>query len=100
MREHGLKIGTIADLIEYRSRNESLIQAASAKRRPPPRRANSLCTAYRDRTRSRTWLTQRQLDAGDGCWCACTSRCRCSILLDTGAAAILAAAPSAGGDPG
>src|ERR671918_351607 len=24
--EHGLKIGTIADLIEYRSRNESLVQ--------------------------------------------------------------------------
>ena len=26
--EHGLKIGTIADLIEYRSRNESLVQRA------------------------------------------------------------------------
>ena len=30
-REHGLKIGTIADLIEYRSRNESLIQRAGER---------------------------------------------------------------------
>jgi 3,4-dihydroxy 2-butanone 4-phosphate synthase/GTP cyclohydrolase II len=29
--EHKLKIGTIADLIEYRSRNESLVQRASEK---------------------------------------------------------------------
>ena len=29
-REHRLKIGTIADLIEYRSRNESLIERADA----------------------------------------------------------------------
>jgi 3,4-dihydroxy 2-butanone 4-phosphate synthase / GTP cyclohydrolase II len=28
---HGLKIGTIADLIEYRSRNESLVQRASER---------------------------------------------------------------------
>ena len=31
-REHGLKIGTIADLIEYRSRNESLIERAGSAR--------------------------------------------------------------------
>ena len=29
--EHGLKIGTIADLIEHRSRNESLVQAISTR---------------------------------------------------------------------
>ena len=29
--EHGLKIGTIADLIEYRSRNESMIQRAGER---------------------------------------------------------------------
>ena len=29
--EHGLKIGTIADLIEYRSRNESLVQRAAER---------------------------------------------------------------------
>ncbi len=30
-REHGLKIGTIADLIDYRSRNESLIERVGAR---------------------------------------------------------------------
>jgi 3,4-dihydroxy 2-butanone 4-phosphate synthase / GTP cyclohydrolase II len=29
--EHGLKIGTIADLIEYRSRNESLIESVGSR---------------------------------------------------------------------
>jgi 3,4-dihydroxy 2-butanone 4-phosphate synthase / GTP cyclohydrolase II len=39
-QEHGLKIGTIADLINYRSRNESLIQRVGA-RRCTRRRASS-----------------------------------------------------------
>jgi len=30
-REHGLKIGTIADLIEYRSRNETLVQKVGSR---------------------------------------------------------------------
>ena len=30
-REHGLKIGTIADLIEYRSRNESLVELIGSR---------------------------------------------------------------------
>jgi len=30
-KEHGLKIGTIADLIEYRSRNESIIEALGTR---------------------------------------------------------------------
>jgi 3,4-dihydroxy 2-butanone 4-phosphate synthase / GTP cyclohydrolase II len=34
--EHKLKIGTIADLIEYRSRNESLVQRSSQKRIETP----------------------------------------------------------------
>ena len=29
--EHGLKIGTIADLIQYRSRNESLVQRVAER---------------------------------------------------------------------
>ncbi len=48
-REHRLKIGTIADLIEYRSRNESLIQRAG-ERRLATAQGEFLCTAYRDRT--------------------------------------------------
>ena len=75
--EHGLKIGTIADLIEHRSRNESLIERAAERpletaqgeftarltrphRRPAP---GAGCTA--------SWTPPTR------CWCACTSRCRC-----------------------
>ena len=36
-QEHGLKIGTIADLIHYRSQNEKLVERVADKhdRRPP-----------------------------------------------------------------
>jgi 3,4-dihydroxy 2-butanone 4-phosphate synthase/GTP cyclohydrolase II len=48
-REHGLKIGTIADLISYRSRNESLIERLVDK---PLDTAwgRFQCSAFRDRT--------------------------------------------------
>ena len=47
--EHGLKIGTIADLIEYRSRNESLIETVGSR---PLETAYGrfTATAYRDKT--------------------------------------------------
>jgi 3,4-dihydroxy 2-butanone 4-phosphate synthase/GTP cyclohydrolase II len=48
-REHGLKIGTIADLIGYRSRNESLIQRAGARTLDTPQ-GRFDCHAYRDRS--------------------------------------------------
>ena len=48
-REHRLKIGTIADLIEYRSRNESLIERVS-QRRMSTAHGEFDCAAYRDRT--------------------------------------------------
>jgi 3,4-dihydroxy 2-butanone 4-phosphate synthase/GTP cyclohydrolase II len=41
--EHGLKIGTIADLIEYRSRNETLIKCLGTR---PMRTAAGLFTAH------------------------------------------------------
>ncbi len=48
-QEHGLKIGTIADLIGYRSRNESLIERLS--RRPLVTAQGTFeCSAFRDRT--------------------------------------------------
>jgi 3,4-dihydroxy 2-butanone 4-phosphate synthase/GTP cyclohydrolase II len=48
-RTHGLKIGTIASLIEYRSRNESLIERIS--RRPLTTAQGEFdCSAFRDRT--------------------------------------------------
>ncbi len=45
--EHGLKIGTIADLIEYRSRNESLVQRAFERDIETPWGAFRL-VSYRD----------------------------------------------------
>jgi 3,4-dihydroxy 2-butanone 4-phosphate synthase/GTP cyclohydrolase II len=48
-REHRLKIGTIADLIEHRSRNESLIERAGS-RRLATAQGEFECTAWRDRT--------------------------------------------------
>jgi 3,4-dihydroxy 2-butanone 4-phosphate synthase/GTP cyclohydrolase II len=48
-REHGLKIGTIADLISYRSRNESLIERLADKPLDTPW-GRFQCSAFRDRT--------------------------------------------------
>ena len=48
-REHGLKIGTIADLIAFRSQNESLIERVG--RRPLVTSAGPFdCTTFRDRS--------------------------------------------------
>ncbi|HEX7439730.1 MAG TPA: 3,4-dihydroxy-2-butanone-4-phosphate synthase, partial [Caldimonas sp.] len=47
-REHGLKIGTIASLIEYRSRNESLIERLDT-RKLLTAQGEFDCTAFRDR---------------------------------------------------
>ena len=47
-REHGLKIGTIADLIGYRSRNETLIERAGSRLLKTPQ-GEFECVAYRDR---------------------------------------------------
>ncbi len=49
-REHGLKIGTIADLIEYRSRNETLIQRIG-ERVLNTAQGSFKAIAYRDRSR-------------------------------------------------
>ncbi len=46
---HGLKIGTIAALIEYRSRNETLIERAG-QRKLSTAQGEFDCTAFRDRT--------------------------------------------------
>ena len=48
-KEHGLKIGTIADLIEHRSRNESLIERAGTRKLLTPQ-GEFDCTAFRDRS--------------------------------------------------
>jgi 3,4-dihydroxy 2-butanone 4-phosphate synthase/GTP cyclohydrolase II len=48
-QEHGLKVGTIADLIEYRSRNETLIERAGQRTLVTAQGAFD-CIAFRDRT--------------------------------------------------
>ena len=46
---HGLKIGTIADLIGHRSRNETLIERAGSRTLQTPQGAFE-CTAFRDKS--------------------------------------------------
>jgi len=62
-QEHGLKIGTIADLIHYRSRNETLIERTFSK---PVSSAHGEFTlhAYTDRTSNEVHLalTKGQID--------------------------------------
>ena len=62
-KEHGLKIGTIADLIEYRSRNETLIERAG-QRVLVTAQGEFDCTAFRDRTGG------LHLALTKGCWTA------------------------------
>ena len=63
--EHGLKIGTIADLIGYRSRNESLIQRAGSRTLQTPQ-GEFECHAFRDRSGGlHLALTHGHWDRGD-----------------------------------
>ncbi|RZL08389.1 MAG: 3,4-dihydroxy-2-butanone-4-phosphate synthase [Rubrivivax sp.] len=48
-REHGLKIGTIADLIEYRSRNESIVESLGTRTLVTPEGPFD-ARVFRDRT--------------------------------------------------
>jgi 3,4-dihydroxy 2-butanone 4-phosphate synthase/GTP cyclohydrolase II len=77
--QHGLKIGTIADLIEHRIRNESLIRKVASRRAADG--AWRICGTRLSR------CARRQPAPGAGqraigrptrwCRCACMSRCRC-----------------------
>ncbi|MGZ5185209.1 MAG: bifunctional 3,4-dihydroxy-2-butanone-4-phosphate synthase/GTP cyclohydrolase II [Caldimonas sp.] len=63
--KHGLKIGTIASLIEHRSRNETLIERAGT-RKMLTAHGQFDCTAYRDRTGGlHLALTKGRWSAGD-----------------------------------
>ena len=64
-RSHGLKIGTIADLIEHRSRNESLVSRIG-QRKLTTAQGEFDCTAFRDRTGGlHLALTRGQWSADD-----------------------------------
>ena len=63
--EHGLKIGTIADLIEHRSRHESLISKVG-QRRFKTAQGDFDCTVFSDRTGAvHMALTHGQWQPGD-----------------------------------
>ncbi len=99
-REHGLKIGTIADLIGYRSHNETLIERIGARTLHTPQGAFE-CIIFRDKGGGlHLALTHGQLDRsrrGAGA--------RARALHGAGPARrrrrrpLLAAAGGAGGDP-
>ena len=64
-KEHGLKIGTIADLIGHRSRNESLIERAGSRVLQTPQ-GEFDCHAYHDRSGAlHLALTHGHWDRGD-----------------------------------
>jgi 3,4-dihydroxy 2-butanone 4-phosphate synthase/GTP cyclohydrolase II len=62
---HGLRIGTIASLIEHRSRHETLIERAGTRKMLTPQ-GEFDCTAYRDHTGGlHLALTRGRWSAGD-----------------------------------
>ena len=64
-REHGLKIGTIADLIGYRSRNETLIETLGSRPLVTPY-GSFECVSFRDKGGGiHLALKHGQWDAGD-----------------------------------
>jgi 3,4-dihydroxy 2-butanone 4-phosphate synthase/GTP cyclohydrolase II len=84
-REHGLKIGTIADLIEYRSRNESLIERAG-QRTLVTAQGEFECSAFRDRTGGvHLALTHGRWDKGDEVLVRVHEPLSVMDLLDAGA---------------
>jgi 3,4-dihydroxy 2-butanone 4-phosphate synthase/GTP cyclohydrolase II len=84
-KEHRLKVGTIADLIEYRSRNESLIERAG--HRPLVTAQGTFdCTAFRDRTGGlHLALTHGQWTNGDEVLVRVHEPLSVMDLLDVGA---------------
>jgi 3,4-dihydroxy 2-butanone 4-phosphate synthase/GTP cyclohydrolase II len=87
--EHGIKIGTIADLIEYRSRNESLQKVGSRPMRRRPMANSSPMPSATCPAAPCTWHWSRANGSPTPpCPCACTSRCRCSMRSKPAATSI------------
>ena len=84
---HGLKIGTIADLIEYRSRNESLIERVADRELQTPF-GSFACRSYRDRTGGlHLALTRGSWSANDEVLVRVHEPLSVMDLLDTGRSA-------------
>jgi len=84
-REHGLKIGTIADLIHHRSHNETLIERVG-RRELATAQGRFDCSAFRDRSGGlHLALTKGQWKAGDEVLVRVHEPLSVMDLLDTGA---------------
>ena len=87
-QRHGLKIGTIEDLIGYRLQHDRIVkQVAKTERRQRATAATSTCTSTRPRwSRSSTWPSSRATSARPArCWCACMPSTRIADMLGIGA---------------
>jgi 3,4-dihydroxy 2-butanone 4-phosphate synthase/GTP cyclohydrolase II len=75
--EHKLKIGTIADLIHYRSQNECLVERV-AERQLNTAHGDFRLIAFRDKPSgcAHLALVHGEPEGDRKPWCACTSRCR------------------------
>ncbi|MFM8344287.1 MAG: 3,4-dihydroxy-2-butanone-4-phosphate synthase, partial [Betaproteobacteria bacterium] len=83
-REHGLKIGTIADLIQHRSHNESLIQRVG-QRELDTAQGRFACSVFRDRTGgTHLALACGQWSAQDEVWVRVHEPLSVLDLLDAG----------------
>jgi 3,4-dihydroxy 2-butanone 4-phosphate synthase/GTP cyclohydrolase II len=83
-REHGLKIGTIADLIQHRSHNESLIQRVGS-RELHTAQGRFDCAVFRDRTgNTHLALSCGQWSAQDEVWVRVHEPLSVMDLLDSG----------------
>jgi 3,4-dihydroxy 2-butanone 4-phosphate synthase/GTP cyclohydrolase II len=83
-REHGLKIGTIADLIQHRSHNESLIQRVG-QRELDTAQGRFNCSVFRDRTGgTHLALAYGQWSAEDEVWVRVHEPLSVLDLLDAG----------------
>ena len=86
-REHGLKIGTIADLIGYRSRNESLIERVAQRPLATPYGTFD-GTVFRDRTGGvHLTLAHGPIDSGEEVLVRVHEPLSVMDLLDTGSGA-------------
>ena len=84
-KEHGLKIGTIADLIQFRSHNETLIERLGKRELHTPQGTFD-CHAYRDRSGAlHLALTKGQWKPGDEVLARVHEPLSVLDLLDTGA---------------
>jgi 3,4-dihydroxy 2-butanone 4-phosphate synthase/GTP cyclohydrolase II len=96
-KEHGLKIGTIADLIHYRAASETLVErVVQQNHHHRPRR---FCAARLCRPRQRrhpSGAGQGQIPAGEETWSASMNRSRCSTSSTRQQTAILFDRPGAG----